>query len=184
MRKPPTPEEIEAYTLKLLLENPSLTREQIESWDKAERPMKKGELAKMLKKSRDEPVAYATNPACQKILKSNKKASEKVTEMVDIYLLNYPDFTPPDDEDFMQHPSYLALYRPIKYWMFTQCGDCYVKLWTLMLAAAKEWFPDKEETKAGHSFCVRFAIEECTWWEGRTEFQPVLKDFIKWRYDR
>lgn len=181
MQKPATPEEIEAHTLKLLSEIPTLTREQIESWDKVGRPMKKGEFAEMLKKNQDEPVTYSINPVCQKILKADLTASEKVTEMVNIYLLSYPDFTPPDDEDFMQHPSYLALYRPIKHWFCTQCGGN-LKLWTLMLAAAKEWFPSKKETNPCHAFCVRFAIEECTWWDGRTEFQPVLKDFLNWRY--
>jgi len=183
MRKPPTPEEIEAYTLKQLSENPTLTREQIESWDKVGRPMKNGEFAEMLEKSRDEPVAYSINPACQKILKADLTASEKVTEMVSIYLLSYPDFTHPGDKEFTKHPSYLALCRPIKYWFFIQCGG-YVELWTLMLAAAKEWFPDKEKAKMGHAFCVRFAIEECTWWDGWDPIQPVLKDYLKWRYGR
>lgn len=39
MRKKATPEELEAFTLKQLSENPNLTREQIESWDKIGSPM-------------------------------------------------------------------------------------------------------------------------------------------------
>ena len=141
------------------------------------------EWESLIESPKEELVEYSINPICQDLLKSDKNASEKVTEMVNIYLLSYPDFILPNDKDFMQHPSYLALYRPIKYWFCTQCGG-YVELWTLMLAAAKEWFPNKSNTKLGHAFCVRFEIEDCTWWNGRIEFQPVLRDYIKWHYDR
>ena len=141
------------------------------------------ELESLVEFSQEKPLEYSINPICQDLLKSDKKASEKVTEMVNIFLLSYPDFIPPDDEAFMQHPSYLALYRPIRYWFFTQCVE-YVDLWTLMLAAAKEWFPDRAKTKSGHAFCVRFEIEECTWWDGWEPIQPVLKDYLKWRYGR
>lgn len=141
------------------------------------------DLSEFLKEP--EPVEYDLDPVCQELLQTDLSPSEKITEMVSIYLKQNPEFFPPDEE--LNHPSYLALYRPIKYWMLKQCGGQYggnVELWTLMLAAAKEWFPDKSETKLGHVFCVRFELEDCTWWNGRTEFQPVLKDYIKWHYDR
>lgn len=183
MRKIPTPEEIEAYTIKQLSENPWLTREMIDEWDKAGKPVTQQDWQELRKglTIEEEPVNHSINPICQNLLNSDIKASQKVTELVNIYLEDHPDFVPPEEEFI--HPSYLALYRPIKHWFFTQCGSK-LELWTLMLAAAKEWFPDKSNTKLGHTFCVRFEIEDCTWWNGRTEFQPVLRDYIRWRYDR
>lgn len=141
------------------------------------------ELRKVWALQKEEPVDYSINPSCQDLLKSYKKTSEKVKALANIYHQSYPDFITPDDEAFMQHPSYLALYHPIKHWFFVQCGG-YVELWMLMLAAAKEWFPDKDNSKLGHTFYVRFAIEDYTWWNDRTKFRTVLKDFIRWRVDR
>ena len=51
----------------------------------------------------NEPLEYSINPTCQEILKSDLKASDKITELVNIYLKDYPDFTPLAEE-FM-HPS-------------------------------------------------------------------------------
>ncbi len=69
----------------------------------------------------------------------------------------------------------------MKYCFVAQCGG-YVELWTLLLADANEWFPGKVTNKTCHIFCVRFKIEDCTWWVGRTEFQPVLKNYLQWCY--
>lgn len=67
-----------------------------------------------------EPVEYRINPACQEMLQSDLLPSEKVTEMINIYIQEHPEFTPPEEE--LMHPSYLSLFRPIKYWMLKQCG--------------------------------------------------------------
>jgi hypothetical protein len=69
------------------------------------------ELESLIESLQDEPLDYSVNPACQEILKSELKAIEKITELVNIYLKDYPNFTPLAEE-FM-HPSCLALHRDI-----------------------------------------------------------------------
>ena len=140
------------------------------------------ELESLIESLQDEPLDYSVNPACQEILKSELKAIEKITELVNIYLKDYPNFTPLAEE-FM-HPSCLALHRDIYPWFLIQCDDNTVEVWSLLLAAAKEWFPDRNKTKLGHAFCVRFEIEGCTWWNGWEPIQPVVKEYRKWRYNK
>lgn len=139
------------------------------------------DIAKALSLSlKDVPPDYQIDPACQEILESDLKASEKVSELVKVYFQDYPAFSLLERD--LMHPSYLALYRPIRYWMLKQCGDSPVELWGLMLAAAKEWFTEKEKTKLGHAFSVRFEMEWATWWDGRDEFKPIMADYMAWRY--
>lgn len=99
-------------------------------------------------------------------------------------LKDNPDFKLDDEE--LWHPCYIALHREMKPWLFAQCNDDaeYVALWALLLAAAKEWFPDKGESKAGRSFCYRIEAADCISWHGWEPIQPVLEDYLRWCYGK
>ncbi|MGW8158717.1 MAG: nuclear transport factor 2 family protein [Desulfoprunum sp.] len=183
MRKIPTPEEREAFTLKLLSENPKLTREQIEEWDKIGSPMTDKQIQSIRKRHKKvESKNYSADPWCKSILASDLPPTEKITRLVDRWLKDNPDFKL-DDVD-LWHPSYIALHREMKPWLFAQCDNEaeYVGLWALLLAAAKEWFPDKGATKAGRSFCYCIEAADCISWNGWEPIQPVLQDYLTWHY--
>ena len=106
------------------------------------------------------------------------KSSDRISRLIDLYMRDHPDFEPLKDE-FM-HPSVLALHSDIKLWIMGQFSDA-VEFWTVFLDAGKEWFPDKNKTKLGHLFCLRFEIEDLTWWNGWEPIQPVVQSYMEWR---
>jgi len=137
-------------------------------------------IGKGLKEAK--PKKYSASPECQEILKSDLPATQKISDLVNTFLRNNPDFEPVEKE--LQHPGYFMIHRRILPWLYAQCDEefDYVQLWRLLLAAAKEWFPGKHDTKLGHIFCVRFELEDCTWWNGWEPIQPVLQDYLTWCY--
>jgi len=105
-------------------------------------------------------------------------AREKIESMVTEYRRLHPDFHYPPEE--YCHPSVLAMHNEIQPWIVHSLGGPW-HYWLLMLEAAKAWFPDKAETKLGRLFCVRLEIEYATFWQGKPEFEAILKDYAKWR---
>ena len=125
-------------------------------------------------------VRMAENERCQEVLARNITASQKISEMVAIFLEEYPTYILPKDKTF-HHPSALALYRDIDDWLMEQCGGV-VAFWKLLLTAAKEWFPDKRSTKLGKCFCFRFECLDCTFWHGGGEMAEICKEYGEWIY--
>jgi len=80
----------------------------------------------------------------------------------------------------MRHPSVLAMSTDVRQWMVEQLGGP-LEYWTLLLAAAKEWFPDRNTTRLGHTFCVRFEVEDATFWNDREEFEYLRLDYLQWK---
>ncbi|MGW8157390.1 MAG: nuclear transport factor 2 family protein [Desulfoprunum sp.] len=163
----------------------------LDKWEREEGPpappMTAKEFQDILRKRRKRQVkvedwASLANPACRDILESNISPTEKITRLVDMWLKENPDFEL-DDVD-LWHPSYIALHREMNPWLFAQCDNEaeYVGLWALLLAAAKEWFPDKGATKAGRSFCYCIEAADCISWNGWEPIQPVLQDYLNWHY--
>ncbi len=111
------------------------------------------------------------------------KPNEIIDELINSYLKAHPNIEPPVfDDEYMQHPSVIAMTSNIQSWMTDECGGP-LEYWSLMLAAAKEWFPDVNKIKLGHIFCVRFECYANTWWDEIEECQPLQKEYYNWRYD-
>jgi len=182
-RQKATPEELEENARQIMREHPNVTREMIEEWDKIGRPMTHDDAKEMQARFREVKTRkFSASPECQVILKSDLPATQKISDLVNIFFRDNPDFESVEKE--LQHPGYFMIHRSVLPWLYAQCdeGFDYIKLWELFLAAAKVWFPDKAATKLGHRFCVRFEIEDCTWWEGWEEIQPLRLDYLNWHY--
>lgn len=182
-----TPEENEANIQEILRTCPGMTREKIAEWDSCGRPARPGEIAEDYerRRKRRENIgdwSKLSNPIWRDILKSSLAPTEKITRLVDMWLKENPDFKVDDEAPW--HPCYIALLPEMKPWLFAQCNDDaeYVGLWELLLAAAKEWFPDKAESKAGRSFCYHMEATNSIAWHGWESMQPVFNDYLEWRY--
>lgn len=101
-----------------------------------------------------------------------------VSALVYEYLAAHPDYQYPAEKH--QHPSVLAMATDIKGWMIDKLGGP-LPYWRLLLSAAKAWFPEKGETDLGKLFCQRLEIEAATHWDGWTEFDAVMQDYLEWR---
>ena len=170
-----TDEELREHCKKL--GDGTLTDEQLKSqrsiWESFER-------SDYLKKNNPE-VDYTPHPECQIILQKDILPTEKITELVDLFRKEYPGYILPEDKD-LWHPSALALHKGIDLWLIEQCG--LVEFFTLMVKAAKIWFPDKLKTKLGKTFCTKFEIRDCTFWHGQGTMESVCKEYYDWRHDR
>lgn len=127
-------------------------------------------------------IEMAAHPECTAIQAGDFPASKRVSEMVDVFLKAYPTYILPEDKE-LHHPSYLARYQDIDGWLIEQCGGV-VEFWALMVAAAKEWFPEKKKTKLYAAFCVGLECIDLSTWNGWAPIQPVLKEYYEWRYDK
>lgn len=178
-----TPEEYEANILEILRTCPGMTREKIAEWDKCGHSTTDEDIRKMQEGFEEADTRiFTASPECEGILKSDLPATQKISDLVDIYFRDNPEFEIVEEE--FKHPSFFILHRKVRPWLFAQCDEenDYVQLWRLLLAAAKEWFPGKKNTKLGHLFCIRFEVEDCTWWNGWEPIQPVLQDYLRWCY--
>lgn len=106
------------------------------------------------------------------------KSSDQISWLIDLYIRDHPDFEPLEDK--YMHPSVLALHGDIMPWLVKHFSDP-VEFWTVLLDAAKEWFPDKNKTKLGHLFCLRFECTDLTCWNGWKPIQPVVQSYAEWR---
>lgn len=125
-------------------------------------------------------VRMAKNGRCKAILAQDITASQKVEAMVRVFLEKYPSYILPVDKT-LHHPSVLALHGKLHEWLIKQCGH-FVEFWQLILTAAKEWFPDKRDSKLGKHFCFTFECLDCTFWHGGGEMTEICKEYGEWIY--
>jgi len=85
----------------------------------------------------------------------------------------------PEDEE-LRHPAYLARYFDIPMWLVEQCGDV-VKFYRLYLNAAKEWFPERTDSKLEAAFRSKFEGLGLVSHLGEDEaMQPIWDDYFEW----
>lgn len=102
----------------------------------------------------------------------------EIDVLVHKYLREHPDYEYPPSGD--RHPNILAMTSQMKPWIMDQLGGA-KQYWLIILRSAKLWFMQDRNCREYKIFCARFESEGNTFWNGRTEFEDLSKEYLEWR---
>ncbi len=109
---------------------------------------------------------------------NEETSSEKVAGWIYRYIDQHSSFFDLKRENW--HLSVLAMCSDVKLWIMQEMGDPYA-YWYLMLDAAKEWFPEGDDSRFKRVFCHRLEIEYLSCASDVPGFVAVMKVYDEWR---